>query len=167
MVLVAAGFVLASLSVACGGGNSGPPSPVVSPRATRVVARGGVPITDAATMRDGLLDAARKGSLGEEGGNPLDIAAYPAWAAKYPALALTGPALPADAYHVSVHRDVVRPGQPMGPGNPPVIAFAVADTAGGCAGGIISGYPTYNDYGRIEVASSVCAANGVVRVLRR
>jgi hypothetical protein len=131
------------------------------------VTRGGVPIANAAAMRDGLLERPGQGTSARRGGNPLDIAAYPAWAAKYPALALTGPALPADAYHVSVHRDVVRPGQPPGPSNPIVIAFAVADMAGGCAGGIISGYPTYNDYGRIEVASSVCAANGVIRVLRR
>lgn len=125
-----------------------------------------VPFTDAALARDMLLDAAKAGPWTDPS-NPVDIRDYPAWRQRFPNLGLSGYAVAADAYHVSVYRGVFDPSGPPSDTNRRVIAFAVADASGRCAAGVLLGYPTYSTIGAVDVGSARCKAQSVLDRLKR
>ena len=102
-----------------------------------------------------------------EPSSPVDIRDYPAWRLRFPNLGLSGYAVAADARHVSVYRDVFDPKQAASESNPRVIAFAVADSAGRCAAGVLMGYPTYTTVGAVDIGNAKCKAQSVLERLKR
>jgi hypothetical protein len=99
--------------------------------------------------------------------DPVDPKAYPGWSSVYPALRLVGSSVNATPQTVSVYRNLLQDKQPASATNPKVIVFAVMDTKGACAAGVIRGFPTYNDYAPVEIGPGPCNASTALAVLRR
>jgi hypothetical protein len=171
-----------ALCLSCGGSSSandqptpGPidtpapsPTPLVSTSFGSVVAVI-IPFNNAAQARASLLGTARVGTPMDafDNANPLDITSYPGWQRVYPTLRLLGPTANATPMAVSVYRGVQDATQPASAANPKVIAFAVADANGGCAGGAIRGFPIYDRYEELDIGPAACTAQSVLAALRR
>ncbi len=163
----------AFLALACGDGqdpDAATPSPV--PSATAAVAKPeqGIPtvpantqfsVRDAALFRDALLELASKATWDVSKTNE-GYGAFPKWRTQYPDLGIYTPAAPADTLRISVYVNPLVSGSPAGQNNPYLVAFAVADSSGRCAGGTIFGYPVPGRYGRIELpAGAPCTGFAV------
>ena len=102
-----------------------------------------------------------------EGVDPTDIKAYPGWLSTYPTLRLVGPLMNATPSTVSVYRGPLKTTEPISANNHKVIVFAVMDTRGGCAAGVMRGYPNYSEYKNVDIAATPCNADSALAVLRR
>ena len=124
----------------------------------------GVPIANAAAARDALLAASASGAW-PAAGDPLNISLYPGWSASVPGLKLTGYANTADASRVSVYRNRLNSKAAPSATNPEVVAFAVKDAAGNCAGGAVMGYPAFTTFKPVAI-SGACNAQSVLNTLK-
>jgi hypothetical protein len=120
-----------------------------------------LPITDADSARDALLNAAKSGDWSKTG-SPTDLSQYPAWQNIANAMKLAGAAVAADPGTVSVYRDTLNAGTPPSTANPNVIAFTVDDQNGKCSAGVIKGYPNYDTYQTVQLQGKPCTAQSVV-----
>ena len=81
--------------------------------------------------------------------------------------AIVGSSVNATPQTVSVYRNLLQDKQPASATNPKLIVFAVMDTKGACAAGVIRGYPNYSDYAPVDIGSAACTASSALAVLRR
>jgi hypothetical protein len=127
------------------------------------------PFENAVQARESLLGNARFGPPMDDldRSDPVDPKAYPGWARTYPSLRLVGSSVNATPQTVSVYRNLLQDKQAASASNPKVIVFAVMDTKGACAAGVIRGFPTYGDYAPIDIGTSPCNASAAVAVLRK
>jgi hypothetical protein len=145
------------------------PAAVAPPRASGSTVIVSFPFDNAVQARESLLGVARFGPPMDSLDNldPLEPKAYPAWSSAYPNLRLVGSAVNATPQTVSVYRGALNAKDPASSGNPKVIVFATMDNKGACAGGVIRGFPTYNDYEVVDIANAPCQAQSALNVLRR
>jgi hypothetical protein len=127
------------------------------------------PFENAVQAQASLLGTARFGPPMDalDQARPLALTSYPAWARAYPQLQLAAPSVNATTQTVSVYRAPLREGEPASPANVKVIVFAVMDTRGACAAGVIRGFPVYNEYASVDIGAASCNANSALVVLRR
>ncbi|MCC6418901.1 MAG: hypothetical protein IT429_11755 [Gemmataceae bacterium] len=116
-------------------------------------------VTDAAAFRDDLLTLGM-GNLSAQESAGFD-GFFPVWATAYPGLRGVGYAVPAGNGTVSVYRNLLHPKDLGSPANPTVIAFAVTDVSGRCAGGVIYGFPK-TDRSTTVASATPCTAQAVV-----
>jgi hypothetical protein len=151
-LFLAAAFATTSAAAlaACGSSSNGPassPTPTVQPSPTATATPRATPVpsapatakaaaaavTDATATRDRLLALAPQGTAI----NPASQPEIEAWKQSYPALGFSGAAVPATAASVSGFAFVTSKAKQQD-----YLAFAVMDTAGRCAGGILTGTDT-------------------------
>lgn len=116
-------------------------------------------VTDAAAFRDQLLTLAM-GNLDAQASASFN-GFFPAWSVAIPGLHGVGYAVPAGTGTVSVYLNLLHPKDPGAPANPTVIAFAVTDATGRCAGGVVYGFPKTDRSAKVENPAP-CTAQAVV-----
>lgn len=118
---------------------------------------------DAAAFRDALLALAMTNLDAQVSAQFNGF--FPAWKAAYPTLGGSGSAVTATPVGVSTLRNLLDSKSTSSPSNPTVIAFAVADTQGRCAGAVIYGFPKADT--QVTIASpSPCNAQAVAAAFR-
>jgi len=130
------------------------PSPSPTARPTPMV------VADAAVLRDSLLQLAAA-NVGEEASSGF-VGFFPSWRSAYPALEGDGYAIASTPGTVSIWYNYLLPKGAHGAANPDVIAIAVADTAGRCAGGVFYGFPKTDTTAKVTVPAGPCTAQAVV-----
>jgi hypothetical protein len=116
-------------------------------------------VPDAAALRDDLLVVAFA-NLNQIAG-PSFLGFFPAWSAKYPGLQGDGYAIVSKPGDVSVWWNRLEPKGARSDKNPEAIAFAVADSQGRCAGGVLYGNPKIDKTAKV-VVTGPCTALSVV-----
>ena len=129
------------------------PTPTKTPTATPLS------VPDAAVLRDALLTLAQQ-DLGAQAAAGFD-GVFPVWSQKYPGLGFDGYAVVAKNGRVSTFYNRLNSKEEGSPRNPTLIAFAVGDAGGKCAGAVIYGFPKTQDSALIN-APTPCTAQAVV-----
>ncbi len=120
--------------------------------------------SDAAAVRDQLL-AIGMANLDEQVSAQF-MGFFAAWRVPYAGLIGRGSAIEATGNGVvSTSRGLLNSKDIAAPANPTVIAFAVADSSGRCAGAVIYGFPKTDRTMKFEGPSS-CSADGVVTAFK-
>lgn len=127
-------------------------TPTKTPTATPLA------VPDAAAFRDSLLSLAL-GNLDAQAPSSFE-GFFPAWRQQYPRLEEDGSAIVAKSGAVSVYYNNLINKGAEGPQNPTVIAFAVGDASGRCAGAVIYGYPKA-DKSALVASPSPCTGQAV------
>ena len=110
------------------------------------------PIDDAVTLADHLSTVASdavalaKGDPGEGDFGIVDL-----WAGAYPDVEFAGYAIAPDEDTISVYTNVQDSKNVPGPDNPYIVAGAIMDTGGTCAGVVAAGYPAPDDFSIVPV----------------
>lgn len=116
--------------------------------------------TDAVAVRDELL-AVAQANLAEQA-RPQFNGFFDAWKTAYPGLQGGGSAVNATSNgFVSTSRNLLNSKDLEGPSNPTVIAFAVLDKSGKCAGAVLYGFPKTDKTMKLDNPAP-CNAQGVV-----
>ncbi|HVM12666.1 MAG TPA: hypothetical protein VM638_09370 [Actinomycetota bacterium] len=150
----------ALLLAACGGEDptvgapTTAPGPTVAPTTAAPAATGAVdapPIEDAAALRDDLLRIAEE-NVTSEAGDALvpSFGVFEAWKQAYPELSFVGYAIEPDERTVPTYSNLLNAKELEGPENPYIIAFAILDTQGTCAGGVMVGYPSPDTFEAVD-----------------
>lgn len=117
-------------------------------------------VTDANALRDDLL------TIGMANLNAISASGFlgffPQWATKYPGLQGNGYAVASVPGNVSIWWNRLEPKGPQNETNPEAIAFAVADSQGHCAAGVLYGSPKIDKSAKLTIASGPCTAQAVV-----
>jgi hypothetical protein len=103
------------------------------------------PVEDARSLRDGLLELASKSLTS----GPTDVLAE--WRAAYPDLDFSSFALKANSKSVSVYADLQDREQAASDENPMLVAVAVSDQRGRCAGGVLVGFRAPNRQQKVNL----------------
>lgn len=150
-----AAIVISGLSFLGGAG----PAVATTPPPSTVPTVAPPVFTDAVAVRDELL-AIAQANLAEQA-RPQFNGFFDAWKTAYPGLRGGGSAVNAtgDGF-VSTSRGLLNSKNLEGPTNPTVIAFAVMDKGGKCAGAVLYGYPKTDNTMKIE-SPAPCNAQGV------
>ncbi|MEO8539431.1 MAG: hypothetical protein ABI577_06790 [bacterium] len=117
------------------------------------------PVPDAAALRDDLLVVAFA-NLNQIAGSSFQ-GFFPAWSSKYPGLKGNGYAIVSTPGNVSIWWNRLDPKGAATDKNPEAIAFAVADSQGRCAGGVLFGNPKIDKTAKVTVTGT-CTAQSVV-----
>jgi hypothetical protein len=118
------------------------------------------PVPDPAALRDDLLTVAFA-NLNQIAA-PGFLGFFPAWSAKYPGLDGSGYAIVSVPGRISIWWNRPESKAPVSDSNPELIAFAVAGSNGGCAGGALYGNPKISKTAKVTV-SGPCTAQQVVQ----
>jgi hypothetical protein len=127
------------------------------------------PFENAVQARESLLGNARFGPPmdGLDQTDQFNPRSYPGWLKVYPSLTYVGASVKSTPSAVSIYRNLLQDKQPASASNPKLIVFAVMDTKGACAAGVIRGYPNYSDYASVDIGSADCTASSALAVLRK
>lgn len=115
-------------------------------------------VADAAAFRDSLL-VLGLGNLDAQASSSFE-GFFPAWRQQYPRLELDGSAIVAKSGAVSVYYNDLINKADQSAANPTVIAFAVGDVNGKCAGAVIYGFPKA-DKSTLVASPSPCTGQAV------
>jgi hypothetical protein len=160
--LLAAVVVLAVAVAGCGGSSTKTVTVSTTGKKGKAGKVKAPPVTDAAAVRDRLLKLAKKHASDQAGSN-ASFGVSEAWHKKFPKLQFVGFAEAADSKTVSGYQFNARNSKdPASKSNPLVLAFAVADTKGGCAGGVIEGFPKPDTTKAVDMAGATACTGTVV-----
>jgi len=154
--LIAAALAAGLLAAACGGEEpAAPPEPGPTAVEPTTPAESAVPIEDAVAMRDEMLQIAEASAQADPGEALIvDFGVGGAWVEAFPGVSFSGSAIPPDPSTVSMYGNVQNSKNVEGEDNPYVVAAAVLDTEGTCAGLVLAGYPSLEEFLPVDDPSS-------------
>ncbi len=109
------------------------------------------PIKDAIALADHLSTVAFDAVQANTNPGEIHFGIVDAWSAAYPDVEFAGYAIDPDEDTISVYANVQDPKGDPGPDNPYIVAAAIRDSFGFCAGVVAAGYPFPNDISRDAV----------------
>lgn len=156
VALAAAVALVVVAAAGCGGSSGGGKTTRTGPKLTAP------PVKDAAALRDRLLKLAKK-HVADTAGKDGTFGIAAAWQKRFPKLTFSDSQVAAGPSTVSGSRfNPASSTNPPSKDNPPTLGFAVADTKGTCAGGLIKGYPKPDSFEPISMDGAKACTGATV-----